>query len=301
MTSCGACKNTTLCHWCSDQQCHAIGSIHGCVYGTYCYDNDQCERKEPEYRGYASPSIAVLLGVFLVGGTAIFCAMATLSIAREYANQSAETRASAAAMYMAPSAPPAAHSSSSTATDRNGYMMLSGGSGGDGDDADGEDDAGSPEEEAEVKHCLVHVLYFFEYKRDGGKAAPVGQAAAAAAGSRGRRRGRAGAGRATVPGPSPLARKILGFTRIVAGTGIIAALLGCTVVVMFAPHAPGVNVCNTEFDWGSIIHSLEKVSVEADVQILVSIYNPNVLDAEIESGTAVLYHKHLEVGHQMAT
>ena len=29
LTSCGACRNTTFCHWCSDQKCHAIGSIHG--------------------------------------------------------------------------------------------------------------------------------------------------------------------------------------------------------------------------------------------------------------------------------
>lgn len=60
---------------------------------------------------------------------------------------------------------------------------------------------------------------------------------------------RAGAAAAADPGPSPLARKVLGFTRCVAGTGIIAMVVGCAVVVMFAPHTPGVNVCNTEFDW----------------------------------------------------
>lgn len=46
---------------------------------------------------------------------------------------------------------------------------------------------------------------------------------------------------------------------------------------------------------GSIVHSLINVGVEADFQILVSIYNPNILDAKIESGSAVLYHKHTEV------
>lgn len=51
------------------------------------------------------------------------------------------------------------------------------------------------------------------------------------------------------------------------------------------------NVCVQ----GSIVHSLKNIAVEADFQILVSIYNPNVLDAKIESGTAVLYHKHTEV------
>lgn len=43
------------------------------------------------------------------------------------------------------------------------------------------------------------------------------------------------------------------------------------------------------------MNSIKKISMEADFQILVSIYNPNMLDAEIENGSAVLYHKHLEV------
>lgn len=46
---------------------------------------------------------------------------------------------------------------------------------------------------------------------------------------------------------------------------------------------------------GSIVHSLAKVAVEADFQLLVSIYNPNALDAKIETGTAVFYHKHQQV------
>lgn len=35
--------------------------------------------------------------------------------------------------------------------------------------------------------------------------------------------------------------------------------------------------------------------MEADFQILVSIYNPNVLNAEIETGSALLYHGDTEV------
>lgn len=69
--------------------------------------------------------------------------MAVLSVAREYANQSAEARATAAASYMAPSAPPEAQSSN-----RDGYMMLSG-----ADGTDGTEDGSSAHAEAEV--CLV--------------------------------------------------------------------------------------------------------------------------------------------------
>ncbi|CAN0336649.1 unnamed protein product [Laminaria digitata] len=124
---------------------------------------------------------------------------------------------------------------------------------------------------------------------DGGRAGARGWAA----GRGGRRRGGAEGGG---PGPSPLARKVLLFTRVVCGTGMAAAVLMCGVVVWFAPHTPGVNMCNTEFDWKSIVESLKKASLETDFQLLVSIYNPNVLDAKIESGTAILYHKHTEVG-----
>lgn len=53
------------------------------------------------------------------------------------------------------------------------------------------------------------------------------------------------------PGPTRLARKVYFFTRLICGTGMAAALLICVVIVAFAPHAPGVNVCNTQFDWVS--------------------------------------------------
>lgn len=154
--------------------------------------------------------------------------MAILSIAREYANQSAASRANAA--YPAPSAPPAGQSS---ADNRMGYMMLSG-----DDDIDGDiDRALSAEAEAEA----------------GAKNKKKATASASGVDARRvRRRARGvGAPLASVPGPSPLARKVVGFTRFVVGMGIAAVLVCCTVVVMFAPHIPGVNVCNTKFDWVS--------------------------------------------------
>ena len=41
--------------------------------------------------------------------------------------------------------------------------------------------------------------------------------------------------------------------------------------------------------------SLWKAQVEADFQILASVYNPNYMDVVVESGVAVLRHKHIEV------
>lgn len=49
------------------------------------------------------------------------------------------------------------------------------------------------------------------------------------------------------------------------------------------------------------MHSIKTADVQADFQILVSIYNPNMLDATIETGTAILYHKHTEVRARVHT
>jgi hypothetical protein len=38
-------------------------------------------------------------------------------------------------------------------------------------------------------------------------------------------------------------------------------------VLLYAPHAPGVNVCNSELDWGSIVSGVTKLKVEADFQV----------------------------------
>ncbi|CAM9809323.1 unnamed protein product [Scytosiphon promiscuus] len=325
--SCDACRNTTLCHWCPDQQCHVIGSLHGCGYGTYCYDNNQCQRELPEFRGYEAPSLAVLLGVFLVGSTALFCGIAGISIAREYAKESAASRQQNAAIAAAAAGAAAAGAAATRTTVRPVRLRAAepSGSGGDGggvDDyvalngGDGDDDGESG--------GLLGVGAAAARVSDGpsgGRGEERGAAAAAAAaetsttplvpkgkrdygmgrvsrigGGSSRRRGRAVASEPPPLGPSRLARKVYFYTRLVCGTIILGVLATCGAVVAFAPHAPGVNVCNTEFDWGSIVHSIKSADVQADFQILVSIYNPNVLDATIETGTATLYHKHTEVG-----
>eukprot|EP00521_Asterionellopsis_glacialis_P007538 CAMPEP_0195282762 /NCGR_PEP_ID=MMETSP0707-20130614/1520_1 /TAXON_ID=33640 /ORGANISM="Asterionellopsis glacialis, Strain CCMP134" /LENGTH=519 /DNA_ID=CAMNT_0040341793 /DNA_START=36 /DNA_END=1595 /DNA_ORIENTATION=- len=40
--NCDTCANSSsLCHWCSDQTCHAKGSVHGCAYGQSCKKKDE--------------------------------------------------------------------------------------------------------------------------------------------------------------------------------------------------------------------------------------------------------------------
>ncbi|CAM9610120.1 unnamed protein product [Hapterophycus canaliculatus] len=279
--TCDACRNTTLCHWCPDQQCHVIGSLHGCGYGTYCYNNNQCQRELPEFRGYEAPSLAVLLGVFLVGSTALFCGIAGISIAREYAKESAASRQQNAVIAAA------AAGATATATTVRPVRLRAAepsGSGGDGDGAgdyvpldgdDGNDDgesggllgmggagarasddpsdalgatggaavaAAATENSNATRTPLVP-----KGKRDYG----MGRVGRSGGGGTTRRRSRAVASEPPPLGPSRLARKVYFYTRLVCGTIMAGALVMCGAVVAFAPHAPGVNVCNTEFDWVS--------------------------------------------------
>lgn len=192
-----------------------------------CYKR-QCQRQLPEFRGYAAPSIAVLLGVLLVGSTAFVCGIAAISVAREYAKESAATRAGDAVARSV-----ARRRSSARAAPAGGggeYMMISG-----GHFSGALADVSSTDEEREF------------HSRKGPPA--VGKVSGRAGRERRSGRGRARGASVDAPGPSPLARKVLLFTRLICGTGMAAALLMCAAVVAFAPHTPGVNVCNTEFDW----------------------------------------------------
>ncbi|CAM9276403.1 unnamed protein product, partial [Chrysoparadoxa australica] len=95
----------------------------------------------------------------------------------------------------------------------------------------------------------------------------------------------------------PLATSVHTCTRCVCGLFLSWVLLGCAAILALTPHIPVVNVCNTQFDWGSIVHSLSRAQVEADYQLLLSVYNPNIVNVHLNSGTAVLKHSHTEVGN----
>lgn len=225
--------------------------------------HEQCQRELPEFRGYAPPSIGVILGVFLVGSTALFCGIAGISIAREYSKESAAARRrdalrEAAATTTAVSAArwPAGLRAAEPSGDGNegGYMTLA------GDDTD--DEPGGGAAAAPLMGGSINASSADEEedggairkgKRDYGRGGPrrVGGGGGGSARRRRRRRRAEAEAAAARLGPSPLARKVSFYTRMVCGTGLAATLIMCVAVVAFAPHAPGVNVCNTEFDWVS--------------------------------------------------
>lgn len=248
---CKACAASSYtCHWCGDNSCHAVGSPYGCLVGTSCYDNDQCQRPAPEYTGYGAPPLAAILGVLLVGGSIMMCGVYTVLLARDYAKAARGENG-----------------------DRRDYYSALGDSSDDEEytrpsaplpPTDNGTDSKKPLRPVSMRHLRV--------------ATPRSH---------------------TTRPRGYLATRVYSFARLVCGLILFMTAVCAAIVLAFAPRTPLVNVCNTQFDWGSIVHSMKKLAVEADFQILVSIENPNYLDVNIHGGVAVFRHKHVEVGQMV--
>ncbi len=49
--------------------------------------------------------------------------------------------------------------------------------------------------------------------------------------------------------------------KICCGLLMAAALVGGCLLAFYAPHKPVFNICDTSFDWRSIVHSIEALQV----------------------------------------
>lgn len=64
------------------------------------------------------------------------------------------------------------------------------------------------------------------------------------------------------------------FSKLIRGMLILALgwlVLVAVAVLLYTPKVPDVNVCNTALDWGSIFSGFEKLKLEADYQLLLSV------------------------------
>ena len=59
-------------------------------------------------------------------------------------------------------------------------------------------------------------------------------------------------------------------------------ILACLALV-FYPHAPTYNVCNSEIDWNSVFSSLESLTIGVDYRVAISVDNGNRFAIEVNS------------------
>ncbi|CAH0522336.1 unnamed protein product [Peronospora belbahrii] len=77
----------------------------------------------------------------------------------------------------------------------------------------------------------------------------------------------------------------------------LTVLISITVLaLMFYPRMPDYNVCNRQFEWESILHSIMGLEPKVEYQVLVSVINENRFGFVLESGRADIYHNTTLVG-----
>ncbi|CEG35633.1 uncharacterized protein PHALS_11504 [Plasmopara halstedii] len=79
-------------------------------------------------------------------------------------------------------------------------------------------------------------------------------------------------------------------------TWLIALISMTVLALMFFPRMPDYNVCNREFEWESILHSIMGLEPKVEYQVLVSVINENRFGFVLESGRADIYHNTTLVG-----
>ncbi len=81
-----------------------------------------------------------------------------------------------------------------------------------------------------------------------------------------------------------------------AVTSLVATIIAI-LLLAFYPHYPSYNICSSGLDWRSILRGLEHLSLEAEYDIVLSVYNPNRFDFAVNDIDISLSYK----GEKVAT
>jgi hypothetical protein len=66
--------------------------------------------------------------------------------------------------------------------------------------------------------------------------------------------------------------------------------------IRYFPKVPQYNICNDSLAWKSLVDSMTSMSVDADIEILMSIMNPNHFDVALDMGKGTFSHDGAFVG-----
>eukprot|EP01029_Cantina_marsupialis_P009054 TRINITY_DN2120_c0_g2_i1.p1 TRINITY_DN2120_c0_g2~~TRINITY_DN2120_c0_g2_i1.p1 ORF type:complete len:413 (+),score=82.17 TRINITY_DN2120_c0_g2_i1:125-1363(+) len=69
---------------------------------------------------------------------------------------------------------------------------------------------------------------------------------------------------------------------------------GCLVYI--SPSLPKYSICNKSFDWGSAIDGIKNFGIRGNYEILMSVYNPNVVGVHISKVRSTFLYKSEVVG-----
>eukprot|EP00566_Odontella_aurita_P008243 CAMPEP_0113584836 /NCGR_PEP_ID=MMETSP0015_2-20120614/33329_1 /TAXON_ID=2838 /ORGANISM="Odontella" /LENGTH=661 /DNA_ID=CAMNT_0000489939 /DNA_START=53 /DNA_END=2038 /DNA_ORIENTATION=+ /assembly_acc=CAM_ASM_000160 len=305
-TSCAAQKTCSecslssfMCNWCAyDNQCHAKGSVHGCLSSVNCYSNSRCTRKGPEpIKRNVFGQIGMLPALAIVGaGMALLCcATACMSVvgcvAGTYDDLTgimvAEVEDDGRRGYEPPEAEDNADADiDAVASEQVALMPPSSGESGD-EECDEVDENEAEEDEGGDEEGVAEPLHIEEHNEVNEEANT--QTSFLLWRSRTRRTRRRPRSR------SDVARFYSGCKMCYAVT-LVTVMTAVAASIIFFPKAPDFNVCNDQVAWKSIVDGMKSGKIQASFQLLMSVENPNRMSVEVDMGSGTFKHNGVEVG-----
>ena len=272
-TNCGECALSSIgCHWCgSDNACHAVGSIYGCLTGVNCYSDDRCRRKEPvavsamtfQEMGFG-PMLAIL---FL--STICFCC-STLGFCVAGGVKGAYDDLVEAAMHNAPQdnqTQPQLPSTTPVETQQDGVVeeIL---------ESNGENTALLRDEDVESADDY-NLLHDVDPRQP-----PLHRSQLRCARGRGTKH----------------MDCLFNACRACYIVNVLTILAVAVCSVRYYPKIPKYNICNDSVAWKSLVDSMTSLSIEGNFEILASVMNPNHFDVAVDMGRGTFKHNGVYVG-----
>lgn len=278
--TCSECTlSSSFCHWCShDNACHAVGSYYGCVTGVNCYSNDRCRRKEPapiegivfEEMGFMPIFVILVLGgICFCCSTLGYCVAGGVKGAYDDLADIASQAAPAATLHTVPGVTvvPQTHAPL-------GNAEASGeGHGPEGTTGDEEEACENANDETEALVNQNGVAHYRLMTQD------------------------------EAPPPMNTGRRATrNMDRLFTACSICYVISLITIggfvlgTIRYFPKVPQYNICNDSLAWKSLVDSMTSMKVDADIEILMSIANPNHFDVALDMGRGTFSHNGAFVG-----
>ena len=79
-------------------------------------------------------------------------------------------------------------------------------------------------------------------------------------------------------------RQMYGMCQLIYLLTVILTIITFILGMSYAPRQPQYNVCTNQLGWKSIIEGMASLKVSASFDLLISIYNPNKVEVDLQNG-----------------
>ena len=260
--TCSECAlSSTLCHWCAhDSACHAIGSYYGCVTGVNCYSNDRCRRKTPDpIDKIVFPEMGILpiLIILFLAGICFCCSTLGYCVAGGVKGAYDDLA------YIAAQPPVVAVTQTHQLAVNEHH-----------DEEVANQDETDENENQEASPLMNGDQSNTHYRLMVDENLSSGRTRAASR------------------------HMDCLFTACTVCYVISLLAVGGFVLgsIRYFPKVPQYNICNDSLAWKSLVDSMTSMKVDADIEILMSIMNPNHFDVALDMSKGTFYHDGAFVG-----